>query len=515
MKRILLFLICSFVFHPLVHAQHINIKIGNSINGMDPNEPSVCINPLNLNEIIIGANMNHFYRSDDGGLTWHHGAMHSSYGVYCDPAIIVDDQGSFYYFHLVPDLSRVVCQKRISGGDVWSDGSYTALNGTMQIDKEWACFDPVKRNLYVTWSQFNRHGSTDPRDSTIIFLSRSEDRGLTWSQKVRVSNKGGNASGGFMSVHGSYPATGPDGEVYVCWWSPAGLMFDKSADEGRTWLPADIRVTTPVQWIYPVPGMQLTPSFPVISCDRSSGRYRGVIYINWSDNRKGANDSDIWMVKSMDGGKSWSDPIRVNDDPPGKQQFFNFLTIDQTTGYVYIVYYDRRDYNDNRTDVYLAVSRDGGSGFENMKISDTPFIPYSTAFFGHYLGVSAHNNKVFAAWSRQDNGMNSLWGALVDTGSSGMENQTKGPLSLEQNSPNPFNEYTFFSFKLSEPGPVTLLANDLYGRTVAKIIDNEVRTAGKHTVHFNPDEFNLAPGVYYYTLITKGSRTSRKMVYWE
>jgi len=236
--------------------------------------------------------MDNYYLSNDGGLTWQHGVLRSSYVVYCDPAIICDDQGNFFYVHLVPDLRRVVCQKKISGSDTWNDGSFTALNGTMDIDKDWATFDPVNGNLYVTWSQFNRHGSTDPRDSTIIFLSRSEDRGLTWSDKIRISQRGGNSSGGFMSVLGSYPTTGPNSEVYVCWWSTNGLMLDKSTDKGRTWLPTHLQITSPVQWIYQVPGMQLTPTFPVISCDRSNVRYKGSIYINWSDNRNGANAYD-------------------------------------------------------------------------------------------------------------------------------------------------------------------------------------------------------------------------------
>jgi hypothetical protein len=513
MKKSNLVILFMLIWPVTIQAQHLNVRIGASIDGMDPNEPSVCINPLNTDEILVGANRNNYYYSADGGLTWKHDILHSSYGVNCDPAIVCDEQGSFYFFHLVPDLSRVVCQKRTSPLSTWSDGSYTALNGTMHIDKEWAVFDPINGNLYTTWSQFNRHGSMDPRDSTIIFLARSEDRGLTWSEKVRISNKGGNSSGGFLSVHGSYPATGPNGEVYVCWWSPAGLMFDKSTDQGRTWLPADVRITTPVQWIYQVPGMQLTPSFPVISCDRSDGRYRGTIYINWSDNRNGASDSDVWVVKSMDGGKSWSAPKRVNDDPAGKQQYFNFLCIDQTTGYVYITYYDRRNYSDNQTDVYLAVSRNGGSSFENLKISNTPFTPFSTAFFGHYLGISAHGGKAFAAWSRQDNGVNSLWGAIIDTGSSGMGNSTTGPLSLDQNNPNPFDEFTFFSFRMADPGPVTLRICDLTGRTVATLLKEEQRTAGKHTIHFDPVQYNMSPGVYYFTLITRDQTVARKMIY--
>jgi hypothetical protein len=513
MKKLPAVLLWSLLFPGALVAQHVNVRIGERINRSEPNEPSICINPQNTNEIMVGANNNHWYYSGDGGLTWQHNVLQSSYGVNCDPAIVCDDQGNFYFFHLVPDLSRVVCQQKRSGVNSWSDGSFTARNGSMQIDKEWATFDPVNGNLYTTWSQFNRHGSTDPRDSTIVFLSRSEDRGLTWSEKVRISQKGGNSTGGFQSVHGSYPATGPNGEVYVCWWSPAGLMFDKSTDEGRTWLPADLRITGPVQWIYVVPGMQLTPSFPVISCDRSNGRYRGNLYINWSDNRNGTGDSDIWMVKSTDGGKIWSSPKRVNNDPAGKQQYFNFLTVDQGTGYVYITFYDRRNYADNRTDVYLAVSKDGGTTFENMKISDTPFLPVSTAFFGHYLGISAHNNKVFAAWSRQDNGSNSLWGAVVDTGSTGLESLTKGQVTLGQNNPNPFNEYTFFSFKLTDPGPATLKVIDILGNTVATVIDQELMTAGNHTIHFSPGQYGLAPGVYYYTLITRDQTVARKMVY--
>lgn len=513
MKKITCILILGFTIQLLIFAQHVNIRIGGSINSMVPNEPSVCINPGSTNQIMVGANNNNYYFSEDGGLTWQHGVLQSSFGVYCDPVIVCDDQGAFYYFHLVPDLSRVVCQKKSGTGSPWSNGSFTALNGTMQIDKEWAAFDPVKGNLYTTWSQFDHHGSTDPRDSTIIFLVRSEDRGLTWSDKIRISQKSGNSSGGYRSVHGSYPATGPNGEVYVCWWSPNGLMFDKSTDEGKSWLPADIQVTGPVQWIYAVPGMQLTPSFPVISCDRSNGRYRGNIYINWSDNRNGASDSDIWVVKSMDGGKTWSGPKRVNNDPPGKQQYFNFLSIDQITGYLYIDFYDRRNYTDNRTEVYLAVSRDGGSNFENMKISDTPFTPYSTVFFGHYLGISAHDNHVFAAWSRQDNGVNSLWGAIVDTGPSGVENQVKGPVILDQNSPNPFNECTFFSFKLADPGPVTLRVNNLLGHTVTTLIDRVSMDPGKHTIRFDTDHFNLSPGIYYYSLITKEQSVTKRMIY--
>jgi hypothetical protein len=259
--------------------------------------------------------------------------------------------------------------------------------------------------------------------------------------------------------------------------------------------------------------MILTPSFPVIACDRSNGRYRGAIYINWSDERNGANDSDIWIVKSYDNGKTWSNPKKVNNDPAGKHQYFNFMAIDQVTGYIYIVFYDRRNYTDNQTDVYLAVSRDGGSNFENMKISDTPFIPYSTVFFGHYLGVSAHDNKVFATWSRMENGVNSLWGARLDFSSEGTGHPKSVNVNLEQNSPNPFGEYTFFSFKLKDPAVVSLKVHDPFGRTVAILAENRLMASGKHTIRFIPEDYGLAQGMYYYSLITDKETVTRRMVY--
>ena len=114
MKKITVTLVLGCLLHSGLTAQHINVRIGSSIDGMMPNEPSVCINPQNTSEILVGANADNYYLSKDGGLTWQHGVLQSSFGVNCDPAIVCDDRGSFYFFHLVPDLSRVVCQKKVS-----------------------------------------------------------------------------------------------------------------------------------------------------------------------------------------------------------------------------------------------------------------------------------------------------------------------------------------------------------------------------------------------------------------
>jgi hypothetical protein len=472
------------------------------------------MNPLNPDEIMIGTVPDNCYISIDGGLSWQHEVMTSAYSVNGDPVILADNSGNFYYFHLVQDLSRVVCHKKPGLQSPWSSESFTAVYNDYDIDKEWATYDPVTNNLYTSWSRFNTWGTSNPLDSTDIFIAKSTDGGLTWGDQKLISNIGGNATGGFGSVHGSYPATGPNGEVYVAWWSPAGLMFDRSTDQGETWLSTDINVTGfPVQWIVGIPGIQTGVSFPVIAADRSNGPHNGTIYINWTDKRNGANDANIWITKSTDGGNTWTPPVKVNDDGVGRHQFFNYITVDQVTGKIYAIFYDRRNYTDTNTDVYLAISDNGGESFANYKISDTPFIPYSTLFFGHYIGVAAHDDHVFATWMRMDAGELSLWGSRIDPVTVGRDPEPSVPHSLAQNVPNPFHEATFFSFKLPVSSNVTLVVIDIFGNTVATLINNEKMAAGKHVVRFSPGKFGLPSGMYHYSLVTNNKAVTRKMIY--
>jgi hypothetical protein len=291
-------------------------------------------------------------------------------------------------------------------------------------------------------------------------------------------------------------------------------MFDKSTDQGETWLDTDINVTGfPVQWITTIPGIQTGVSFPVIACDRSNGPHNGTIYITWTDKRSGATDANIWLAKSTDGGSTWSAPIRVNDDGPGKHQFFNYITVDQVTGKIYVIFYDRRNYSDTKTDVYLAISGDGGETFSNYKISDTPFAPYGTLFFGHYIGVVAHDDHVFATWMRMDAGELTLWGSRIDPAAVGLEDEPSTPHALSQNAPNPFHESTFFSFKLAGQTNVNLVVVDIFGHKVATLIENEKMEAGKHIVSFAPENFNLPSGIYHYSLVTVNKTVTRKMIY--
>ena len=81
---------------------------------------------------------------------------------------------------------------------------------------------------------------------------------------------------------------------------------------------------------------------------------------------------------------------------------------------MYLVFYDRRNYNDLNTDVYLAYSSDGGQTFTNVCISESPFIPGKSVFFGDYNDISVYNNKVRPIWTRNEGRTLSVWTALID-----------------------------------------------------------------------------------------------------
>ncbi len=363
MKQVCTFLI-MLLFAVSLYAQHTNVKIAEGTSSLS--EPSIYIDPNNTDHLVAGAILDKHYVSYDGGFSWNTGSLNSSYGVWGDPCLIIDGNGDYYYFHLSNPsngswIDRIVCQKSEDDGVSWSNGTYMGLNGTKAQDKQWAVVDYTNNHIYVTWTQFDDYGSPSPEDFSNIHFSKSTDGGETWTDALRINEISGDCIDEGNTTEGAVPAVGPNGEIYVSWAGPEGLVFDKSFDEGETWLDADIFVSDIAEpgWAYNIPGISRCNGLPITCCNLSETQYNGDIYINWTDQLNGQDDTDVWFVKSSDGGETWTERTRVNDDPPGKQQFFTWMTVDQITGYIWFVFYDRRNYEDNNTDVYMAVSTDG------------------------------------------------------------------------------------------------------------------------------------------------------------
>jgi hypothetical protein len=406
-------------------AQYKNIKVNKENNG--PNEVSIAINPANPQNIVAASNINNYYYSTDGGSSWSFGYVKSDdYGVWGDPCIIFDLKGNSYYIHLARPsredwLDRIVCQKSTDWGATWNNpGTYAGLNPRHVQDKAWAGCDWTdskwKNSIYLSWTQFDKYNSKNPLDSSHIMFSISADGGMTWSEAKRLDQIGGDCRDSSNTVEGAVPCVGPNGEVYDAWAGPLGIVFDRSSDGGVKW-QGNINVTPLIWgWDYDIEGIYRCNGMPVIGCDISRSPYRGNIYINWSDGRNGANDIDIFLIKSTDGGTTWSQVKRVNDDElkTGKQQFMSWMGVDPVTGAINILFYDRRNYSDLNTDVYLARSTDGGETFKNIKISETSFIPKKGIFFGDYINVSAYNDFVASFWMRLDESLLSVQYCGID-----------------------------------------------------------------------------------------------------
>lgn len=507
--------LCLWTVSPLA-AQHTNVRISNQNL---PNEPSICINPKNPQQVVAGANLNNVYYSADGGTSWKKTAVSTPYGIWGDPVFVADTAGAFYYLHLSnPNngswIDRIVIQKSIDAGKTWSPGSFTGLNGTKAQDKHWMAVDPRNNVFHVTWTQFDKYGSSVQTDSSVILYSRSEDAGNTWTPAQRIAQVAGDCIDSDFTAEGAIPAVGPKGEVYVAWSNRNKLWFDRSLDGGKTWLSEDILIgDQPGGWDYEIPGISRANGLPYTACDLSNSSRRGTIYVNWSDQRNGTDNTDIWLCKSTDGGLSWSKPVRVNDDMTQRHQFFTAMTIDQQTGYLWFVYYDRRRYDDLRTDVYMAVSKDGGETFQNFRVSETPFTPKPDVFFGDYNGISAYNNMIRPIWTRLDNNDLSVWTALVKPDAINIAREPALEAAvLETPAPNPFSEKTVIAFKLRSAAKVSLFLYNAKGNVVATLINNERREYGKYVEEINSADLHLAPGSYTAVLTADGKVLKKKII---
>ncbi|MFN0033859.1 MAG: sialidase family protein [Saprospiraceae bacterium] len=407
--------------------QNVLIARAEPGDGHGPCEPSIAVSPKNPQNVVAGAILNRYYWSKDGGRTWENDILKSkSSGVFGDPVLIADWKGNFYFSHLSdPEgegwaseklLDRIVIQKSTDGGKTYDDGAWCGLHHPKDQDKPWLCADPKTGHVACTWTEFDKYASRDlEKDHSRILFSQSTDSGKSWSEAMAITQFEGNCLDGDDTTEGAVPAYGPNGEIYVAWSYGEKIWFDRSTDGGKTWLEKDIvAAEQPGGWEIEIAGLNRTNVMPVLVCDLSPSPRRGTLYLCWGDQRNGADDTDIFVAQSLDGGLTWSKPARVNDDTKGRQQFLPWLTIDQATGHMYAVFYDRRNHADEQTDVYVAVSRDGAKSFKNLKVSAEPFTPTSFVFFGDYNHIAAHNGVVRPIWTRMDKGSLSVWTAIMD-----------------------------------------------------------------------------------------------------
>ncbi len=83
---------------------------------------------------------------------------------------------------------------------------------------------------------------------------------------------------------------------------------------------------------------------------------------------------------------------------------------------------------------------------------------------------------------------------------------------LFQNYPNPFNPSTIINYELRNTNYVQLIIYKTQGKEISSLIKRN-QNAGNYSVNFNSAEFNLASGMYYYSLILDGEvKQTKKMI---
>jgi hypothetical protein len=383
--------------------------------GQTGSEPAIAVNPNDPNQVVgIGGGWAGW--SSDGGRTFTpvrpSGENGRSGG---DPSLAFDDKGNVYlsflsiqknglpsYWGKGPGANGIYVRRSADGGKTWDAQEVAVLewNGTEpevkleDMPRIWADTQPKsphKGNLYIAWIEWQL-------EQSIVLFSRSTDGGHSWSKPMRISTKAGWPRDDNGAVVGIIGTVAPDGTQYVIWNEGLNITMTSSKDGGKTF-----EASRPVIDVGPpyfggaggIPGVSRAMGFPQVGLDGRSG----ALYLTWSDYRNG--DVDVFFVRSSDRGRTWTKPMRVNDDPvhSGADQFLQWMAVDPVDGSINVQFYDRRDDPANRkTRVTIARSTDGGKTFTNYDWSDEAFAGQN-AFLGDYEWLAAYGGKVYGIWA--------------------------------------------------------------------------------------------------------------------
>ncbi len=280
--------------------------------------------------------------------------------------------------------------------------------------------DPsAPQRVYITWAQGEFLSLTN---KTHAVVAASEDGGRTFAAPIDITDEKG-SEGAWLTVgqdgtlHAAFFSLGWDGKRTLFQLEPEDpplpMIHARSSDRGRTWTREVIE-----------PGYQQYERPPVIIADPDSRH----LYVAWFGSPKPENlaphfdDSDradIFVMASADGGRTWSERTKVNDDRgPDTNQVHPALAI-APNGRLDVAWYDYRSSaaeggnpleDRGTTDVFYASSTDRGRTFgANVKVNDRS-IDRSIGVFANRVtsvgpaGIASTNDEVFFAWQDSRNG---------------------------------------------------------------------------------------------------------------
>ena len=380
-------------------------------------EPFIAVNPRNPNNLVgvwqqdrwsdgAAAGLRTGF-SFDGGRTWGltaatfsrctggNAANGGDYERATDPWVTFAPDGNAYQIALAlsDPVSAILVSRSVDGGRTWSNPITLIRDGAEAFnDKESITADPTDaRFVYAVWDRLPAAGGGPS------YFSRTTDGGASWETARSIFDPGENG----QTINNQIVVL-PNGTLvnFFTHLEFAGeslvgstLQLIRSTDKGANWSePITIADVQALGVTDPETGVEIRDGAFLGSI--AAGR-NGVLAAVWQDARFSAGVRDgIAFSRSVDGGLSWSAPVRVNREP-AVQAFIPAVTI-RDDGVVGVTYFDFRSNTTARgtllTDYWLAQSADGVTWHESHVAGPFNYsiAPFSRGLFlGDYMGLTS------------------------------------------------------------------------------------------------------------------------------
>jgi len=400
-------------------------------------ETSIAINPTNPDNIVVASNIQFGGQlfeaySFDGGAHWKTQAVANGDNLglaCCDPSLAFDSYGNLFFVFLNRNANDVVLTLSTDGGKNFEyigpvertdsgKGHKLPHKGGWPVDQPTVTTGPG--SVWVTYKDFAHNQLIRATGAAVFGLG---DIGKFSKPQGAPGSRPGYASFGDIVV-------GPTGQVMVTYQDnivsegPSNIWLNLDPDGlGPEGFGDALKATkTNVGGFDYIPP-QATRSVDAetgLAWDRTGGAHHGRVYMVYTGEKPDeSNDTNILVRYSDDEGTTWSGPVRVNDDEGTNSQFNPHISLDQTTGYVAVSFYDARndlgtggegDTNGLPNDdaqYWATVSRDGGASFvANVRVSEgtsNAQVSLNGVQYGDYLGMAFHDGKIHPAWADNSN----------------------------------------------------------------------------------------------------------------
>src|SRR5262245_15887600 len=387
---------------------------GNNIVGDAANEPSICVDRNNLNRMSVGwrqfdsvaFNFREagFAYTTNGGTRWIAPGVLQNNVFRSDPVLNSDTTGRFFYLSLLQDFFDDLWRS-INGGQSW-----TLVGPADGGDKQWFTIDNTNGSghgfQYQCWS-------TEGNNFAGRQFTRSTNGGLTWMNPINIPNtpRWGTLdvdSNGNLFIGGVNLDTGQIWCVRSTNAKNGAVVptFDQSTAVN---LGGEIVFGEPINPVGLVGQVFL-------AVDRSGTSTNNNVYMLASVQPPGfATGSDVMFARSTDGGRTFSTPRRINDDPinHAKWHWFGTLSV-APNGRIDVAWYDSRSAANNTTSqLFYSYSLDGGNTWSpNVALSSpfNPFIGYpNQQKIGDYITVVSDDASANIAYAATFNGEEDIY----------------------------------------------------------------------------------------------------------